>query len=979
MEPSADSPFLLGDWTVRPRENRLEREGESRTIEPKVMDVLVFLAAQPERIYSRQEILDGVWRDTFVGDEVLTNAVWELRNALGDEARDPTYIRTVPRRGYGLVAPVTPRTAGSTTAPADHPEWPSANKQPIERRPARWWILGSAAVLLLLLALLVRQLVAPTSWPVSIALLPIESLPPGEPEDSFALALTDVLTAELANTKNYQVPARTAVADLLARGVRRSDIAQQLETESYLEGTLAFVEEDRVQLTLQLVDRSGRRHFWSGRFEDDLRDRIAVQRRLARRAVVDLASAAPRREPRQAAVADREPESSPLGDGWQFRTGGEIWAQLTVAQDSVLVGSDDGRLYRLDLASGEEIWRFDAGAKIRDGVTVAGNRVYLTACGYLQALRMADGRELWRTRLSMISPPTFSPGRDGESDLLLGGTFDRRLVALDADDGAVLWSVSTVGEHRRSAEIVGRNIVVGTDAGELLVVAPRGESGKPALRKLLESPISGVSPIDDDVLAATQDGFLYRLGLDGTEVWRRHLASEPGAAPAVGAGVIYQGTLDGRMMALDATSGESLWSFRARDAIQASPTVAGSRVLFGSFDHDLYAVDAVSGSLEWRFPTDGWVTVRPVVAAGRVVVAGIDGVVRSLPIEGPAQQEAEPDWPQLGEPRVVAEETPPELLWRSELRGPERLSPTGRLVVVSGAEGLTAVDSTAGTTAWHFATHGRVLAKPLIHEEMAIAGDLSGWAFAVDLESGAESWRRDLGSSIRSSAVVDEQGVLYLGDLRGNLHAMDLRSGTTRWVAAAGEAIHGAALVHGDRVLVGNCGEHVLAFERATGDLAWKIHAGECVVNDGVRYGRLAIFANSAGSTFAVDTASGARKWTHRASDEHIWYRPLLVGDTLFLGSGDYFVYSLSAATGIENWRFRTGNRAMTEVARRQGTLLFGSHDRNLYAVDLSTSKARWRIETSRPVKNLATIGDVLYFLADDRYLFAYSLMDTSS
>jgi len=121
--------FRLGEWLVLPSLNVVEGPGESRRLEPKVMDVLCFLADEPGRVRSKEEILDAVWPGVHVTESVLTRAVAEIRKALGDDAAKPRYIDTVPRRGYRLVAPVEAESAGRPPHSAGG-------------RPARRWLLG---------------------------------------------------------------------------------------------------------------------------------------------------------------------------------------------------------------------------------------------------------------------------------------------------------------------------------------------------------------------------------------------------------------------------------------------------------------------------------------------------------------------------------------------------------------------------------------------------------------------------------------------------------------------------------------------------------------------------------------------------------------------------------------------------------------------------------------------------------------------
>ncbi len=101
-------PFRLGEWEVHPQRNELVSEQETRHLEPKAMDLLVFLTSSAPEVVSKNNIIDSVWEGRIISEGTLTNTVAELRRALGDDARDPRYIETIPKRGYRVVAPVEP-------------------------------------------------------------------------------------------------------------------------------------------------------------------------------------------------------------------------------------------------------------------------------------------------------------------------------------------------------------------------------------------------------------------------------------------------------------------------------------------------------------------------------------------------------------------------------------------------------------------------------------------------------------------------------------------------------------------------------------------------------------------------------------------------------------------------------------------------------------------------------------------------------
>ncbi|HEY7699986.1 MAG TPA: winged helix-turn-helix domain-containing protein, partial [Vicinamibacteria bacterium] len=130
---SALKSFRVGEWRVEPTLNQIFRDSNpdfSVRLEPKAMQVLVYLAERAGEVVDKDSVIQDVWEGAFVTNEVLTNAVWELRRALGDDARSSVFIQTIPKRGYRLVSPVL-----GLGEPAPPP--------PVKR--SRWWIGALAA------------------------------------------------------------------------------------------------------------------------------------------------------------------------------------------------------------------------------------------------------------------------------------------------------------------------------------------------------------------------------------------------------------------------------------------------------------------------------------------------------------------------------------------------------------------------------------------------------------------------------------------------------------------------------------------------------------------------------------------------------------------------------------------------------------------------------------------------------------------
>jgi DNA-binding winged helix-turn-helix (wHTH) protein/tetratricopeptide (TPR) repeat protein len=104
--------FYLGPWRVDSMAREIRGDGGLRRLSPKAMQVLALLAARPGVVISRDDFLDQVWPDVTVSEEVLTQAVTELRRKLGDDPRAPRYIETVPKAGYRLIAAVAKDPSG---------------------------------------------------------------------------------------------------------------------------------------------------------------------------------------------------------------------------------------------------------------------------------------------------------------------------------------------------------------------------------------------------------------------------------------------------------------------------------------------------------------------------------------------------------------------------------------------------------------------------------------------------------------------------------------------------------------------------------------------------------------------------------------------------------------------------------------------------------------------------------------------------
>jgi outer membrane protein assembly factor BamB len=243
---------------------------------------------------------------------------------------------------------------------------------------------------------------------------------------------------------------------------------------------------------------------------------------------------------------------------------------------------------------GDLAWYFTTSGAVRSTPAVAGGVVVFGSDdGFLYALDAKTGAEKWRVNLG--GSVSSSPAIAGGVVLVMGR--DGRLCAVKLADGSPVWTLVT-----------GADLSLGSD--------PR----------TFDLWVSSPTVADGTVFVGGGDGRVYAVDVGtGQARWSHATGSRVRSSPAVAQGTVYAGSFDGQVYALDAATGAERWRYQTGDVVQSSPAVWGDAVYVGSRAAAVFALDAKTGALRWRRPHSGsWILASAAVAAGKVIIGGSD-------------------------------------------------------------------------------------------------------------------------------------------------------------------------------------------------------------------------------------------------------------------------------------------------------------------------------------------------------------------
>lgn len=388
--------------------------------------------------------------------------------------------------------------------------------------------------------------------------------------------------------------------------------------------------------------------------------------------------------------------------------------------------------------------------------------------------------------------------------------------------------------------------------------------------------------------------------------WKFHTSGRVISSPAVVNGVAYIGSTDANLYELDAASGTLKWKLATQSWVTSSPAVESGVVYFESCDSYFYAVDAATGQLKWKFLTGGekryagkhlhhlepaaesmpdpwdFYLSSPSVWNGVVYFGSGDGIVYALYASSGA------------------------LKWKFQTGDVVHSSPAiadGTLYIGSWDTYLYAIDAVSGKEKWRFKTgddpdlhnHFGIQSSAAVVDGVVYFGCRDQYAYAIDAATGQQKWRFSTeGSWVNNSPVVQE-GTVYFGtSIPGILHAVDAKTGTSLFQLPTGTPVFSSMAIANGMLYMGNFGGKLTAIDLKTQKPVWvfetdgaKLNAPALTNADGsIRFE--AVFASP--NLFYDDMVIAVYKLFTMGT---ILSSPVVVGDTVYVGSTDGNLYAL--------------------------------------------------------------------------------------
>ncbi len=369
---------------------------------------------------------------------------------------------------------------------------------------------------------------------------------------------------------------------------------------------------------------------------------------------------------------------------------------------------------------------------------------------------------------------------------------------------------------------------------------------------------------------------------------------------------VYFGANDGVVYCLKKETGALLWKYEVEMPVDeafrhfSTPLVSGDKIFIGSADKNLYCLDANTGELIFKYQSSDWVRARPVATETNVYFASINGDLYNVNFSGKKAKEV---WKrQIGDHWIYAD-----------------LAMDGNKILINNSDLYTyCIDAKKGDMLWKFsiiksfeeedgyrvltdqiAGGGYYQSKPTAVDGKIFIGTPSRFVYAVHAETGKEIWKHEIGAAISGAPVFDNNKI-YIGQQGGedDFYCLDANTGTLVWKQNTGW-VWGSAAVSDGLVFVPGIDGYVNCLDANTGSIIWRFR-----------------------------------------TDKSVCSEPLIIGEHVYFGSWDSFLYKFEKKSGKLVWRLPRGGSDSGVAIGFDGKLIIPHAGMSCF--DQETSELLW-------------------------------------
>ncbi len=314
-----------------------------------------------------------------------------------------------------------------------------------------------------------------------------------------------------------------------------------------------------------------------------------------------------------------------------------------------------------------------------------------------------------------------------------------------------------------------------------------------------------------------------------------------------------------------------IWTFKCEDEIRGTPNYRDGIIFIGSYDHNMYALEASNGKFVWKYAAEGGIVSKPAIHENNLYFGSADTCVHAISIRNGKK------------------------VWVQSTDGPIYSSPCiaeEHVFIGSDDEYLHVLNLMAGREAWRVSLGSRVRSSPLVVGDLVYVGSENGEIQCFDF-SGNIKWRTNAKRAVLASPH-HHKNVIYITSLDSFLYAIDAKTGWVIWRYRMENGSITTPATHDNFVYTGSTDNNLYCLNIKTSKKIWD-HSTDNQINSSPCYYKGSVyFGNLDGFVYSLQAKSGRLRWKYQ-TEGPITGSPIVVDDVVYVGSSDQKLYALPA------------------------------------------------------------------------------------